>query len=345
MADIYLRASNAPAVTCISNIFIDEHMKDANGEYVKIYLYLIRCLSQDGMEVSISAMADKLDHTEKDVRRALAYWEKAHLLQLEYDNNGEIVGICVLEPQISSEMSNAVQAIPAITVSIPAINAAAAPKPKSYTPEELQAFQQDDDFQEMMFISEKYLRRPLSKTDLDAILYWYDGMGLSADLIEYLVEYCVERGHTSIHYMEKVAQNWADNQITTVEEAKQSTGNHSQAYCRVMRSFGISGRSLAASERDYIEKWTNTYGFTLDIIEEACRRTINNIQKPSFKYTDSILDNWHRHNIHYVKDIERLDKEHAASERKEIPVTRNRFHNFNQREYDYDALEQQLLQQ
>lgn len=43
-------------------------------------------------------MADKFDHTEKDIKRALKYWEKKHLLQLEYNSGEQLTGICLCEP-------------------------------------------------------------------------------------------------------------------------------------------------------------------------------------------------------------------------------------------------------
>ena len=49
-------------------------MADADGEYVKIYLYLLRCMNTPEESFSISGMADKFEHTEKDIKRALAYW-------------------------------------------------------------------------------------------------------------------------------------------------------------------------------------------------------------------------------------------------------------------------------
>ena len=58
--------------TLVANTFIDEYMANASGEYVKVYLYLLRH-QQDA--VSIEQIADALNHTESDVKRALAYWE------------------------------------------------------------------------------------------------------------------------------------------------------------------------------------------------------------------------------------------------------------------------------
>ena len=65
--------------TLVANEFIDRYMADANGEYVKVYLYLLRH-SQEKPDVG--QIADALNHTEADVRRALSYWEKMGALTL-----------------------------------------------------------------------------------------------------------------------------------------------------------------------------------------------------------------------------------------------------------------------
>ena len=87
-----LHLSSSGGVTPIENIFIDQYMPKANGEFVKLYLYLLRCAGTD-RELSLSSIADVFDHTEKDVKRALSYWEKLELLKLQYDSNGGLSDI------------------------------------------------------------------------------------------------------------------------------------------------------------------------------------------------------------------------------------------------------------
>ena len=83
MANITLINSLPGLATYIPNEFIDNYMTEANGEYVKIYLYLLRCMGKPDCDFSLSKVADHFDYTEKDVSRALKYWEKVQLLRLE----------------------------------------------------------------------------------------------------------------------------------------------------------------------------------------------------------------------------------------------------------------------
>lgn len=358
MHDITLHTNNNIATTCVPNVFIDELMTDANGEYVKIYLYLLRCMnSAEGF--SISKMADKLDHTEKDVKRALKYWEKMHVLQLEYDSNQQLSGICLLDSS-SLEVRRAVP----VTCSAPVAAAASgivtasvqeqetatgAGRRPSYTREQMLSFRENEATGDLFFIIERYIGHPLSATDYETIYYWYDGLHFSTDLIEYLVESCVDKGHKSLRYMDKVALSWSDASIRTVEDARCASNMHSQLYYGVMKAFGISGRNLADYELKLVDKWSRIYGFDSVIISEACKRTLQATSQPSFQYADSILTNWHQNNVHKLEDIALLDSAYKRSKPaapRSVAVSKsgnNRFNNFSQRSYNFDQLEKQLL--
>ena len=62
-------------------------MLTANGSYVKVYIYLSKCIQTGENNLSISSLADKMDNTEKDILRALNYWEKNNLLHLIKNEN------------------------------------------------------------------------------------------------------------------------------------------------------------------------------------------------------------------------------------------------------------------
>ena len=356
MAKIRIHRDSDTSATSVSNIFIDEYMSDANGEFVKIYLYLLRLMNAPDSAFSLSSIADKFEHTEKDVRRALSYWERMKLLQLEYDAEDNLTGICLLDSvprheegalsqdseasRLPAEDSPAQAKAPEDADSVP-------PK-KCYTADDLKDFCENDQIAELLFIAERYLGRPLSQTDTNTFLYLYDGLGFSADLIEYLVEYCVSKNHTAIRYIETTAIRWAESGIRSVSAAKQEAKIHSAAYYAVMRAFGISGRNLVPSETEFIERWRSEYGFSTELISEACQQTIQSIHQPSFQYADSILKNWKKRQVRSLEDVRRLGSEHresrnASGASQTGNASKNKFNNFNQRSYDYDQLEKMLL--
>ena len=319
--------------TTIENDFIDNHMAKANGEYVKVYLLLLRHLHAESSALSICRLADYLDCTEKDVMRALSYWANEGLLQIYYDEAGNINGLAIGK---STETPAAAQA-PVVT-DMPCTEKKGKPSASS-----------QEDLQQLYFVAEQYLGKTLSATDIQKINYFFDELHFSTELIEYLIEYCVENGHKSIHYIESVALAWSDAKITTVTEARASSTLYNKNCFAVLKAFGIKGRNPAPIEVNYIKKWTEEYGFTLDIILEACNRTISNTAKPDFKYADSILSSWLNKGVHHFKDIERVDlayqqermnKKRAAAK---PAAPTNRFNNFESRPYDISSLEQQLL--
>src|SRR5699024_6936908 len=92
-----IHTAASSGATLIQNEFIDQYMPHANGEFVKVYLYLLRCAGS-GRDLSLSSIADVFDHTEKDIQRALIYWEKLQLLRLGYDRQGNLSEISLQMP-------------------------------------------------------------------------------------------------------------------------------------------------------------------------------------------------------------------------------------------------------
>ena len=319
MTKLTLRNCAQDNVTVLENEFIDQYMVKANGEYVKVYLLVLRHLGESSGMLSISEMADVLECTEKDVLRALKYWKKQGILDYS-----EAYG----EPT-------------------------AAPAPSRETVSRRPS-RDDKEFKELLFVAEQYLGKTLSSTDIDTITYFFDSLNMTADLIEYLIEYCVENGHKSMHYIRAVALSWDSQNIRTVEEAKSVTVQYHKNYYSVLKAYGIGGRAPAASEIAYIRKWNDEYGFSLDIILEACARTMSAIHQPNFEYTDSILKNWQSKNVRHLKDIEAVDadfqkekeKKAASREKHSMKNARpNKFNNFDGRSYDMNDLERRLIQQ
>lgn len=84
MSLISLQNSSELEVTILSNRFIDNFMPRANGEFVKVYIYLLRMVSAAPSSFSLEHMADSLFCTERDISRALKYWEGEKLIALTY---------------------------------------------------------------------------------------------------------------------------------------------------------------------------------------------------------------------------------------------------------------------
>ncbi len=348
-------------VTIVPNAFIDEYMPSANGAYVKVYLYLLRCLQSDGKEITISSIADHLDHTEKDILRALHYWEKMKLLTLKLNEQKEIAAIQLLDltksrkqGQITvnqAEVEDLDTELDEIAVSIHTETKPAARK--SYPAERIAELVNQDGIKYAMNIVEIYLDRPLKPMDIQLILYLYEELHFSPELIMYLFEYCVSKSKKNVSYIEAVALTWAEEGIDTEEKAREATAAYNEHFNAVNKAFGLN-RAPGQIERQYITKWVEVFSFSDEIITEACNRTILRTQKPDFKYTDKILETWFKKGARTQADIKKLDEEFskgnkAISEHKNNSSGKpsyNKLNQFPKREYsskDYAELERKLL--
>lgn len=383
MTAINISSDIATSFTTVSDIFIDQYMPKANGEFVKVYLYLLRATGSGAGIATISEIADHFSNTEADIVRALNYWASEGILQVQTGADGQINGInlCSLavsgiqaaQSNIQSAVAdNAAQNISTANIQmqdsvVEKLKSQATDKPapsqKEYTLDEIKEFRKNPDISELFFIIETYLKHTLSSTDTNMVLYWLDELHFSTDLVEYLVEYCITKGHSSLRYMNKVALGWADAGIKTVDQAKDDAAAHSQIYYTVMKALGITGRNLVDSEVSLINKWVGEYGFDIELVKAACSKTISAIQKPSFEYTDSILANWRKKYVHTLKDVEVLDANFAKANKASATGSsqgtnaangsskpksnnsgsKNKFNNFNQRNNDYDKLEKLFL--
>lgn len=409
MTAINISSDIATSFTTVSDIFIDQYMPKANGEFVKVYLYLLRATGSGAGIATISEIADHFSNTEADIIRALNYWASEGILQVQTGADGQIMGINLCSLSVSgmqaaqsniqsavadnaaqnnlqnSVVNNATQNIlkngvvnnTAQNISTANIRMQdsvveklksqtpdkAASSQKEYTLDEIKEFRKNPDISELFFIIETYLKHTLSSTDTNMVLYWLDELHFSTDLVEYLVEYCITKGHSSLRYMNKVALGWADAGIKTVDQAKDDAAAHSQIYYSVMKALGITGRNLVDSEVSLINKWVGEYGFDIELVKAACSKTISAIQKPSFEYTDSILANWRKKDVHTLKDVEVLDANFAKANKASATgssqgtnaangsskpksnnsSSKNKFNNFNQRNNDYDKLEKLFL--
>lgn len=352
MGDFVIQNVLIGTTTTVSNQFIDKYMPSANGEFVKIYLYLLR-MTESCSSLSLEAIADIFDCTERDVVRALRYWEKAGILKLTFENR-KLTGVSFLELPQQSETAETPKIQPS-----PAVHKKAEPAPpevkeeipgkKALSAGEKRQLQEKEDVRQFLYIAEQYLGRTLTKTDTDNLLYFYSELNFNAELIEYLIEYCVSKGSRSARYIETVALAWASEGIATVKDAKKSTNLYNKNYFTILKAMGIKNRNPVDTEVAMMDTWLREYGFSLDIITAACNRTIIQTGNPSFKYTDTILKDWKKKNVKHLSDLEALDEAHKKKVAR-MPVSKSappakgtKFSQYPHREYDYDEIKKSLL--
>ncbi|MBO4374970.1 MAG: DnaD domain protein [Lachnospiraceae bacterium] len=355
MDSIKLRGSRFSGNTILSNCFIDNFLTGANEAQLKIYLYLIRCISSD-IPVDVSSIADRFNYTEKDVCRALLYWSRAGIITLDFEEDHSICGITLNDPaDIPYDGQDEILPARSAETTLSSVymgREKKSPDVHGYPASKLNSFSKKSEVRELIFAVESYLRQTLSRSDMENILFMYDELHFSTDLIEFLVEHCIDCGGNSMKYFMEVALSWNEKDIHTLEDAREYVKFHNKNAYALMKEFGISDRHLTPTEYDYLSKWESEYGFDITIIKEAASRTIKRLAKPNFTYADSILSKWFSQGVKSLSDIEALDREYAQNGKKDYARKRpaspgavtNRFKNFSERDYDMDALEKELTE-
>lgn len=364
MARLTIYKDNYADTTAVANRFIDEYMKDANDAQLKVYLYLLRMFGA-GQATSVSEIADKFNHTEKEVHRALKYWEKNRLLNLDYDEDRNLVGIRLQDLNAPAGPARAQGGTLGASCGIPGASGIALVAPgqeeapalpadaqgpaeppyakPAYTTSQLREFKSRENTAQLLFIAESYIGRPLTPAEMKSILFFTDVLRFSDDLIDYLMQYCIDRGKKDFKYIEKVAVSWAEAGITTPKQAERYAAKYDRNVYAIMNELGKNGCSPTAREIEFINRWTREYGFSNDIIFEACARTVLATDKHRFEYAEGILSSWKRENVRHKSDIAKIDELHQKRKSAPRPSSTNRFNQFAQNNYDFAALEKELL--
>lgn len=325
MSYITITTEKNETYSSISNHFIDYYMTDANGEFVKVYLYLVRLMTSKS-PVSVSDIADHFNLTEKEICRAIKYWISQDVLKLNYDSSGELTGITLL-PLKEKNVNPDLLAMDNIAIfnpvskpakekkaepdrtKTPVLTERKLPAKKAYSPAMAKKVSEDDAFADVIYETETYFGKMLSANDMEILIYIYDQLGFSIELMEYLIEYCATLGKNSLRYAETVAGNWYKAGIQTVADAKESSQEFNPIYKAIFKELGISRPMPTSIEIAYMESWQKELGFELPMILEACQRAI--LAKPkdaNFSYVNGILENWQRNQVKSMRDLDALDK-------------------------------------
>lgn len=351
MDHILLCTNHIPPITTIYNSFIEDYMPAANGSYVKVYLYIAKCLQAKESNFSISSLADQLENTEKDILRALMYWEKKGLMSLNRDKaTGEILGLEMLIPfaerdfdtyentakesaaslgvdsdlsetgaaNTSTYESSGTDAPSNVNSDVHRAsnsaqeNNSSAVKPIQVPPEQIQELSANEDFVWVCNVVESYLERPMKPTEIQLITYLYGTLHFSRELILHLYDYCISMGKTACNYIQTVALSWHEQGIKTPEQAQNASVRYLASYNAVSKALGL-GRGLAEIEKKYVDHWQNDWNMDLSVILEACNRTVLKLHHADFKYTEGILSHWNEQNVRTLQGVEQSDLHYAQT--------------------------------
>lgn len=316
--------------TPVSNVFIEKYMTNARGEFVKVYLLLLKYNSSNEPGVNSSILASSLNLLESDVMNALNYWNDLgviKLIKLDKMNNFSVEFLPLEDSNNNGH-------------------------------KELNLLDALDNTETTDMLKEigRILNRTLSPKEMEMYLNWQKDFNFSSELILLLVEYCASRNKRDCRYIERVAMSWNDKGINTMEKAQEYITKTEDKWVKIRKILsylGIKNSEIMKPQEEMLEKWLLTYNFDLPMIEKACDKCFERLNRADFKYIDGILTKWHESNIKTLKDVEITDKEfknknNYNKNNYSNGYNRNKsdkvgFNNFKPRTYDYDSLEKKLL--
>ncbi len=313
--------------TPVNNVFIEKYMPQARGEFVKVYLLMLKYTISGELGVSSSILASSLNLLESDIMNAFNYWNDQGAIKLtQIDKMGnfnvEFIDL-VEEPSKSTKQVDLLEALDSTNT------------------------------KDMLKDIETLLARPLSPNEMSLYLNWQKEFGFSSELILILMEYCISKGKSDSRYIEKVAIAWHDQKITTIEQAQNLIKKAEDKWInirKILTYLGINNTDIMKPQQDLIEKWLLIYKYSNEIIFKACDVCFERLNRADFKYIDGILSNWNKNNIRTLEDIALKDNKNSKNNKYQKTYNTNnndksslKFNNFEAREYDYDSLEKKLL--
>ncbi len=291
--------------TDVENIFINEYMPAAPGDYVKVYFYALLYAKQ-GLEMTHENLARELGMSSETVDEAWNYWAKMGAVKIvNRRSEAAMLGYDIEFVNLRELMYSGM-----FSAGGGPIQTTQAEEPAEERQKEFSAFNAEDilcrdNMQEVFSFAENLKGRPLSAKEMKSIASWHDDYGIDEDLIKKAVEYCFERDKTSIRYLEAVIREWHELGIKTAEEADVHTEKLTKRfgdYKRIMYALGIVNRTASDGEKKIIDRWLDEMGFSMERILDACQRTVG-IANPNVNYVNRILENWKKDAAVYGRDV------------------------------------------
>lgn len=182
-------------------MFVEKYMAKANGSFVKVYLYGLMCSSMPGVEITNKDIAKALDILESDVYNAWKYWQSVGIIKTNEDTGSfhvEFISLATLK-----------------TLETPA------QKKPTYHPKEIDIYiTSNEEIRYLVNVAQEKLGKTLGPNSLSTLFSFYDWLRLPVEVIVMLLEYCASVDKRSFAYIEKVAIDWADKGINSVEKAE-----------------------------------------------------------------------------------------------------------------------------
>lgn len=303
--------------TGVENIFINEYMAGAPGDFIKVYLFALM-YAELGVDITNEDIAKQLSVEHEDVLKAWNHWERMGAIRKikketgnKFDYDVEFV---VLKEQLYGEKNI---------------------KPAVVSDQNIQSFMSDKNIQDMFSEIERITGRIVGATEMKEVLSWITDFNASPEVIVYGYSYCIRKKKKHLKYIEAVVKNWAAEglrDMAGVEKYLSKTEKRQHLYSRVFQALGFS-RHATEEERRIMDTWFEDMEFSLEKVLSACSKT-SGISNPNINYVNKVLVNWYdeQHSgktggekglttgdiMKYYELLRKQEEEEAENHRKEV---------------------------
>ncbi|MGN0620706.1 MAG: DnaD domain protein [Porcipelethomonas sp.] len=286
-------------IFAVPKTVVDNFIKLANEASLKVLLYVLK---NSGKSISVQEISAALNISESSVEEAFVFWENANVLAKTCVSSAVTINSGNDEPENIPEEK--VKKIPGKKRHDPGRSG------YSLTPSEISSrIEGSEEIRCLFTMTESAFGRPLTHTEHRSLIWMHDYLGLPTDVILMLIAYCMSIEKESVSYIEKVACGWAEQGINTLESAQAEVKRLEESRSfngSIMKIFSMNRRPTSKQQK-FIDLWRSK-SYSLELIEYAYEKTIEAIDKLSFPYINSILENWNAAGIITKEMVDRNDE-------------------------------------
>ena len=300
--------------TTIPDIFFSEHLAQMPGDYLKVYLYII-FLSKYGKDVKINDLSKKLNIPLKTINDGIKFLEENNFILKKS------TGYVLVDLQ---EATLHYLYTPNLTMSKEKVAQTAKNQSRAKAIEH---------------INNMYFQGIMGPSWYNDIDIWFRKYNFDEQVMIALFEYCFSRSAMHKNYIQTVAEAWASNNVKTWNdldkyyEQQESLNKIKKTIAKKLGKYN----GLTQYEEAYIENWVQNFGYDMNIIEIALKRTTLK-QNPTFEYINTIITDWHDRNLKTQPEINAFI-EQRKRQTKDTNILKTQVSKVNYEQRQYDNLE------
>ena len=265
--------------TVVPDIFFAEYLPQLPGDYMKIYFYMV-FLSKYKKDIKINDMSKKLSLPLKTINDGLKFLEENKLILKK------TTGYIIIDLQ-EATLNNLYK--PNLTQSKETVEQISKNKSRAKAIEH---------------INNMYFQGIMGPSWYNDIDLWFRKYNFDEQVMIALFDYCYNRSALHKNYVQAVAEAWGANKIQTWNDLDiydQKQEKLKKIKNTIAKKLG-KYNGLTQYEEAYIENWVLDFGYDMNIIEIALKRTTFK-QNPTFEYINNIITDWHERSLKTPDEI------------------------------------------